>query len=207
LIVGPGDPSGLHRQRPALRRQQLFAFFIEADHRPLGRVRLGVQIQNVFHALHIFGGQLGHAPHFLYPRLHFVFFTVRYTVFRAMLVTTFRRTSSAANKSLVQRWWPLGGWLQAMATSLASWVASSFRRAPGRGFSVSAVTRSPFTYRSLMRSTVQTPICKASAMVLSVIPWSLISSVWARLIVLVLHVPALTTLSNSARSVALRWTI
>jgi hypothetical protein len=67
----------------------------------------------------------------------------RRTVSGEMLPCTVSRTSSSANSSKVQRARPAGGREQAVSTSRASSLPDSFRRAPGRGSSLSAASRLP----------------------------------------------------------------
>ena len=46
---------------------------VEADHRPVGIGRLGIEVEHVFHAGDVFAVELGNAPHILAPRLEAVF--------------------------------------------------------------------------------------------------------------------------------------
>src|SRR4249920_2943319 len=75
----------------------------------------------------------------------------RRTVSRETLWRVVRRASSPAKASKVQRERPAGGLEQAVATSKASSLPVSLRRAPGRGSSLSAAARLPSTKRRLVR--------------------------------------------------------
>src|SRR5271169_1942393 len=65
----------------------------------------------------------------------------RRTVSRETLWCVVSRASSPAKSSKVQRERPAGGLEQAVATSKASSLPVSLRRAPGRGSSLSAAAR------------------------------------------------------------------
>ena len=75
----------------------------------------------------------------------------RRTVSRETLSCAVSLTISSANSSRVQRARPTGGLEQAVATSRASSLPESLRRAPGRGSSLSAASRLPSTKRCLVR--------------------------------------------------------
>src|SRR4029077_11626129 len=79
------------------------------------------------------------------------------TVSRETLWRVLRRASSPAKSSKVQRERPAGGLEQAVATSKASSLPVSLRRAPGRGSSLSAAATLPSTKRRLVRYTVESP--------------------------------------------------
>src|SRR4249919_1333644 len=81
----------------------------------------------------------------------------RRTVSRETLWCVVSRASSPAKSSKVQRERPAGGLEQAVATSKASSLPVSLRRAPGRGSSLSAAARLPSTKRRLVRYTVEPP--------------------------------------------------
>ena len=61
----------LGRDRLANLTDELDRALVEADHRPLGIGRLG--IEHVFHAGDVFAIDLWNAPHILAPRLEAVF--------------------------------------------------------------------------------------------------------------------------------------
>src|SRR5207342_28089 len=82
----------------------------------------------------------------------------RRTVSRETLWRVVSRASSPAKSSKVQRERPAGGLEQAVATSKASSLPVSLRRAPGRGSSLSAASRLPSTKRRLVRYTVDPPM-------------------------------------------------
>src|SRR5216684_3640458 len=63
------------------------------------------------------------------------------------------RSFSARRRRTVQRDRPVGGLVQAVATSSASSLPLSLRAAPGRGSSLSAPSRLPSTKRRLVRHT------------------------------------------------------
>jgi amidohydrolase family protein len=61
------------RDRLAHLADQLDWAFIEADHRPRGIGRFGIEVEHVFHAGDIFAVDPGNAPHILAPWLETVF--------------------------------------------------------------------------------------------------------------------------------------
>ena len=73
LVVLPRWSPRLGSQRGPGLRQQLGGGLVKADHRPLGVIRFGVQVQHVLHVGHELGAHLGNAPLLLPPRLESVF--------------------------------------------------------------------------------------------------------------------------------------
>ena len=63
----------LCRDRLAHLADELDRAFVEADHRPLGVRRLGIEVENVLHAGDVFAIDLRNAPHVLAPGLEVVF--------------------------------------------------------------------------------------------------------------------------------------
>ena len=47
--------------------------FVEADHRPLGIGRFGIEVEHIFHAGDVFAIDLRNAPHVLTPGLKTIF--------------------------------------------------------------------------------------------------------------------------------------
>ena len=80
LVVLPGWSPRLRWQRGPGVSQQLGGGRVKADHRPMGVIGLGVQVQHVLHGGHELGAHLGDAPLLLLPRLEGVFFRCSRTV-------------------------------------------------------------------------------------------------------------------------------
>ena len=73
LVVLPPRIPGLGRQWFSDVGQQLGGGLVETDHRALGVVGFGVQVQDVLHVSHEVGAHLGNAPLFPLPRFKGVF--------------------------------------------------------------------------------------------------------------------------------------
>ena len=69
LVVDPVGLPGLGPNRDTRFTDQLPRCFIEADNRPPRIRRLGVEIEDVFHARHVLGVDRRNAPHLRLPRL------------------------------------------------------------------------------------------------------------------------------------------
>jgi hypothetical protein len=73
LVVVTFELTRLGRDRPAHLADELDRAFVEADHRPPGIGRFGIEVEHVFHAGDIFAVNPGNAPHVLAPGLETVF--------------------------------------------------------------------------------------------------------------------------------------
>jgi hypothetical protein len=65
--------TGLGGARLADLADELNRALVEADHRPVGIGRFGIEVEHVFHAGDIFAVDLWNAPHILAPGLETVF--------------------------------------------------------------------------------------------------------------------------------------
>jgi len=72
LVIDPRDLPGRCREGLAHLTDELNGALVEADHRTRRIRRLGVEIEHVLHAGHVFAIDLGHAPHLLAPWLELV---------------------------------------------------------------------------------------------------------------------------------------
>src|SRR5438105_146650 len=73
LVIVTFALTRLGRDRLAYFTDQLDRALVEADHRPLGVGRFGIEVEHVFHAGDIFAVDPGNAPHILAPWLETVF--------------------------------------------------------------------------------------------------------------------------------------
>ncbi len=107
----PPSPPGVRRPGTGCG-QQLGGGLIEADHRPLGVVGFGIQVQDILHVSHKADAHRGDAPLFPLPRLEDVFFRYRRTVSWDRDSTTPSSTILSANRRRFQ-WSPglrVPGW-------------------------------------------------------------------------------------------------
>jgi hypothetical protein len=110
--AGSVDPSNsARRQRLGYARlgQKLQRSLVEADHRMIWIVWLGVQVEQIFHGCHEGWAHLRNAPVLLEPGLEPVFLSVRRTASSEIDPTTLRTTSSSASSCIVQHVRPSGG--------------------------------------------------------------------------------------------------
>ena len=127
------------------------------------------------------GTHAWNAPFLLYPKLRPLFLTSCHTVSYEILSSNFNCTNRSANSCDVQRFRPSGGLLWAKVSRMASPFSSIFFYPSGRGRSLRAPSRLPFTNRWRVRCTVAVPICRASAISPSALPSSASSRIRARL--------------------------
>ncbi len=73
LVIVAFELARLGRDRLAHLADELDRALVEADHRPLGIGRFGIEVEHILHAGDIFAIDLGNAPHVLAPRLEVVF--------------------------------------------------------------------------------------------------------------------------------------
>ena len=190
----------LGRDRLAHLADELGRALVEADHRPLGIGRFGIEVEHVFHAGDIFAIDLGDAPHVPAPRLETVLGQPpAHRLARQALVIgeldhrvgqQLQRPAGAARRRLAQ----------AVATSRASSLPVSFRSAPGRCSSLSARSRLPSTKRRLVRYTVEPPTATVRAISSSPQPASAANRIWARLSLRAARLPLLSSVVSSSRS-------
>src|SRR5688572_17462697 len=156
LVVFFGRAPGGHRQRRRHFGEQLAAGLVQADLREPRVVRAGVDVEHVLHVPDEVGvGLGGDAPALNQPRLEPVCFKVCRTVSYETVSTTSNSTSLSASNRRVQRFWPLGGSLQATATNRASCSPSNFRRYTRSGaLRCSAASSPSVTYSLRTRATV-----------------------------------------------------
>src|SRR5659263_166577 len=149
-----------HGYRNTGLTNQLFGRFIHANHRPHWIIRSPINIQNLFHGcykLSVFFGR--NNPTYYFPRLKFVFFSVRRTVSYEISSVYRSSTNLSANNRNDQRANPFGGSPQANAIRWASMSPStsfSYTREVGAIFNASS--RPSSTNRFLTRSIVRIPI-------------------------------------------------
>src|ERR1700704_2846362 len=124
----------------------------------------------------------------------------RRTVSRDRPACSVSLTISPASSSRVQRARPVGGLVQAVATSRASSLPLSLRAAPGRGSSLSAPSRLPSTKRRLVRYTVDPPTPIVLAISSSQAPASAASRICARLSLRAACLPPLSSAPSWACS-------
>jgi hypothetical protein len=158
FIVVPKRLAGADRQCLAGLADHVVEFFIKTDQRILPVIRLGRQVEDVFHPPHELGTNRGNAPSFPQPRFERVFLRVRRTVSSVMASTTWTATSLSAHNCVVQHCRPSGGVLQVRAIRKAACCPSSLRWPPGRGRSFHAASTPSSTPRVQIRSTVAMPI-------------------------------------------------
>jgi hypothetical protein len=72
LVIVTFELAGHGRDRLAHLADELDRAFVEADHRPLGIGRFGIEVEHVFHTGDVFAIDLGNAPHVPAPRLEMV---------------------------------------------------------------------------------------------------------------------------------------
>src|SRR4029077_19988600 len=169
----------------------------EANHWPIRIGRPGIEIEHVLHPGNVFSVDLWNAPHVLAPRLQIVF---GQAPAHGLLWRVVSWASSPAKSSKVQRERPAGGLEQAVATSKASSLPVSLRRAPGRGSSVSAAARLPSTKRALGRYTVEPPTPMLLVISSSLAPRSAASRICARLSLRAPRLPPLSSAVSWSRS-------
>src|ERR1700719_1789476 len=73
LVIVTFELTRLGRDWLAYLADQLNRALVEADHRPLGVGRFGIEVEHVFHAGDILAVDPGNAPHILAPGLETVF--------------------------------------------------------------------------------------------------------------------------------------
>src|SRR5947207_15325428 len=127
LVIVAFELARLGRDRLAHLADQLDRALVEADHRPVGIGRFGIEVEHVFHAGDIFTIDLWNAPHILAPGLRPFSASRRRTVSPDRLSWSVSLTIAPAKSSSVQRARPSGGVAQAVATSRASSLHVSLR--------------------------------------------------------------------------------
>src|ERR1035437_958589 len=100
--------------------EQLLALLIDTHHRFLRIVRSSIEPQQRVHPVAILRCDPADAPHQLAPGLAVVFFNIWRTVSRLTWASPGRSRAAPVNRRIVQRLRPLGGALQANATTSAS---------------------------------------------------------------------------------------
>lgn len=120
LIILSTGPAGFHRQGLPNIHQQLTRPLVKTDHRTPRIIRLGIQVQHIFHPPNKIRCHLRNAASFLLPGFDLFFFSTRQTVSSEMQSTTFSSTSLSARSCIVQCSRPCGGSLQASAIHKAS---------------------------------------------------------------------------------------
>src|ERR1700716_3079876 len=73
LVIVTFELARLGRDRLANLADELDRALVEADHRPVGIGRFGIEVEHILHAGDIFAIDLWNAPHILAPRLETVF--------------------------------------------------------------------------------------------------------------------------------------
>src|SRR3990172_4070214 len=146
---------------------QLHRALIKAYHRSGWVIGFGIQVQHIFHPPHEFAAHGRYTPGLLLPGFEFVFFKVVRTVSSEMVATISNSTNLSAKSCMVQVSRPWGASLHARATRKASCLPSNFVGAPRRGSSLSAQSRPPSLYRSLVRQIVLPLVLKIWLMSLS----------------------------------------
>ena len=68
LVIVAFELARFGRDRLAHLADELDRALVEADHRPRGIGRFGIEVEHIFHAGDIFAVDLGNAPHVLAPR-------------------------------------------------------------------------------------------------------------------------------------------
>lgn len=100
----------LQRQRSSFLTDQLIRHFIKTDHRIMGMIGFGIQVQNIFHTPHEFSTDDGwYAPTLANPRFQFVFFKTSRTVSYEIVSRRVKATIRSASSCSVQRLCPVGG--------------------------------------------------------------------------------------------------
>ena len=72
LVIVAFELAGLGRDRLAHLADELDRALVEADDRPLGVGRFGIEVEHIFHAGDVLAVDLGNAPHVSVPRLEAV---------------------------------------------------------------------------------------------------------------------------------------
>src|SRR5487761_892458 len=206
LVVIAGGLARLDRPWQARLLDQLLARLVEADLRGARVIRLGIQIEHVFHAPDVFPTDLWDAPRASKPGLQVPLFRVRRTVSSETASMTPSVTNWSARSCIVQQWRPSGGCVQASAMRNASCLPSSLDWPPGRGCSERAASKPSSTKRWRVRSTVAWPACSIAAMTRSGWPSSASSKVCARRTRRAAALPLPVSASNWARSSSVRST-
>src|SRR5262249_16002924 len=108
FIIIARSVSGLGRQGLAGLSNQLFTTLIKVELRALGLIRLGIQVQHVFHGGHKLSAHLRQTPLLMLPGLEGVFLRIWRTVSRAIESTKPNSTAWSASNRKVQWGWPVG---------------------------------------------------------------------------------------------------
>ena len=96
--------AGFHRDRLARFLDKLFRCLVQADQRPLGVVRLRINVKHILHRGNESGVLFwGDYPVFAAMRFEFVFFKVRPTVLKCAASTISNSTTLSASRRIVQR--------------------------------------------------------------------------------------------------------
>ena len=163
FVVLPQRKSRPGRQSGPGLRQQLGGCLVKANHRTLGIIGFGVEIQDILHVSHKFRAHLGNAPLLLLPRLKGVFLRRWRTPSWDMEGVSPNSTTFPASRRRVQWSCPSGGGLQAKAIRWASPRSSNFRGRLAWGRSCKTLSNPSSAKRCLTRYTVLRATSKASA--------------------------------------------
>ena len=207
LVVISFHPPRLGPDSGPLISHQLLGCLVEADHGMVRVVVFVIQVQHVLHPSHELPAHLRDTPLLLLPRLELVFFSIWRTVSREMLSANPIATTLSASSCSVQSAWPSGASLHATAIRCASCLPSNLRFCPGRGRSLSALSRPSFTNRVRTRPTVEALISSPLAMSRSGRPSSAFSNTSARLTLRAEASPRLAICLRCVRAVSFNSTL
>ncbi len=169
LVVVAGLPPGPRRAWLAALGDQLDRQFIQANQRPPGIQRAGVNLEQVVHPPdEVAIGLRREAPAFGQPGLQDGFFSGRRTVSYDRPSMNRSATRVSARRCSVQRRRPRGGGLQARAIKRASSFPSSLRRYTRSGGLRASAPAGPCSrHRLRTRQIVASPTSKARAIAAS----------------------------------------
>src|SRR3989304_5701593 len=200
--------SVLHRQGQPGFAHHLIGHLVKTDHWKGWLIRLGVQIQDIFHSPDKFGTNDGRDTPFLtLPGFEIVFFSTSRTASYERLSSRVSATRRSASSCNVQRTRPSGGWLWAKVVKIVLTLSSILGSRPARGSSLNAKSRLPSTNLCRVRRTVNQLVCKSSAISKSGFPALAKSRIFARLIFLAPGRPFWVSVTNSAFSASFKSTI
>src|SRR5438552_3838100 len=199
-------------RRPHLTKQ-LFAGFVETDHRITRIIGQLVCLDDIFHAPDEVGiGMRWDTPRFDDPWLNIVFFNACRTVSVLIVSTSPKTTSSSASSCKVQWHRPWGGSLHAKCTNCCS-ISPLILILSGRGgwgLGLMAVSIPSVTNRLRIRSTLRRLVPKARTIWSSICsnPWdvSANNSIRAWVSLRAAALPTETNFSNAFRSSAVKVT-
>src|SRR6516225_3305905 len=130
---------GLNGKRRSRFCDELFGCLVQAHERSGRVVRAGIHFQYILHRGHEPCVGLGRDdPVFLQVRFDVVFFSARASVLKWALSTILRSMTCSANRRIVQRARPAGGFEQASASS--PWTEDPIGRSPRRWTAVTRCT-------------------------------------------------------------------